>query len=118
LRWQPPPSRDAQERERVKEAAVFCADSLSDGWQEAVANRITDYALSTWKRLSRFRRKRNCKELARMARETLKAKDQIHKLTGEVVGEAAYTIVGVKGAALGFTKELVANIPLTPSTLK
>jgi hypothetical protein len=45
-RWQqqpapPPPSRRAQEHERVRQAAVFCADSLSDGWQEAVADRIT-----------------------------------------------------------------------------
>jgi hypothetical protein len=35
---QMPPSRRALERERVKEAADFRADSLSDSWQEAVAD--------------------------------------------------------------------------------
>jgi len=93
----------------VREAAVFCADSLSGGWQEAVADRITGYAQTTWKRLSsRFRRKRNCKELARMARKILNAKDQIHKLAGELAGDA----IGVKGAALAFTRELASNIRL------
>jgi ribosomal protein L18E len=106
-----PPSRRAQERERVKEAADFCADSLSGGWQAAVAERATDYAQNAWKRLSRSRRKRNCKKLARMAREILTAKDQIHKLAGELAGDAA-SVVGVRGAALDFSKELVANIPL------
>jgi hypothetical protein len=99
------------ERERVKVAADFCADSLSGGWQEAVADQATDYAQDTWERLSRSRRKRNCKKLARMAREILKAKNQVHKLAGELVGEAA-SVVGVRGPALDFTKELVANIPL------
>ena len=44
----PAPSRREQERERVKEAAQFCADSLSSGWQEAVADRATEYAQTTW----------------------------------------------------------------------
>jgi hypothetical protein len=46
-----------------------------------------------------------------MAREILHAKDQIHKLAGELAGDAA-SVVGVRGAALDFTQELVANIPL------
>ena len=49
----PPPPRHTQENERVKQAAIFCADSLSGGWQAAVAQRITDNAPTTWKRLSR-----------------------------------------------------------------
>jgi hypothetical protein len=106
-----PPSRRVLERERVKEAADFCADSLSGSWQEAVADRATDYAQTTWARLSRSRRKRNCKKLARMAREILEARDQIHTLAGELAGAAA-NFVGVKGAGLDFTKELAANIPL------
>jgi hypothetical protein len=114
---QMPPSRRALERERVKEAADFCADSLSDSWQEAVADRAADYAQDTWERLSRSRRKRNCKKLARMASEILKAKDQIHKLAGELAGDAA-SVVGVRGPALDFTKELVANIPLPPVDAK
>jgi hypothetical protein len=46
-----------------------------------------------------------------MAREILKAKDQIHKVAGELAGDAA-SVAGVRGVALDFTKELVANIPL------
>jgi len=46
-----------------------------------------------------------------MAREILNAKDQIHKLAGELAGDAA-SVVGVRGAALDFTRELAANIPL------
>jgi hypothetical protein len=106
-----PPSRRVLERERVKEAANFCADSLSGSWQEVVADRATDYAQTTWERLSRSRRKRNCKKLARMAREILKARNQIHTLAGELAGAAA-SVVGVRGAGLDFTKELAANIPL------
>lgn len=106
-----PPSRGAQERERIKQAADFCADTLSGGWREAVADRATEYTQTAWERLSRSRRKRNCKKLARMARAILQAKDQIHKLAGELAGDAA-SVAGVRGAALEFTEELVANIPL------
>jgi hypothetical protein len=70
----PPLSRRARERQRVREAAAFCADSLSDGWQEAVTARITDYAGSAWERLKRSHRRRNCKALARIARSILEAK--------------------------------------------
>ena len=55
----------------MREAAVFWADSLSDGWQQAVADRAADYAQTAWERLSRSRRKRNCKALAHIARSIL-----------------------------------------------
>ena len=112
-RRQPPaPSRREQERERVKEAARFCADSVSSGWQEAVADQITDYAQTTWERLSRSRRKRrNCKALARIARSILKAKAQIHKAVGTVFGRAVGAL-GATGPAQAFTEELMSNIPL------
>jgi hypothetical protein len=113
----PPPSRRAQESERVRKAAVFCADSLSDGWQEAVADRATDYAQTAWERLSRSRRKRNCKALARIARSILAAKAQIHRLIGKLVGWAAGAL-GAGGAARAFTEELAANIPIGPVDAK
>lgn len=49
-----------------------------------------------------------------MAREILNAKDQIHKLAGELIGE----VVVAKGTALAFTEELVSNIPLSPIDAK
>jgi len=104
-----PPSRS--ERERVKEAAEFCADSLSSGWREAVADRATEYAQTTWHRLSRSRRKRNCKALARIARLILEANTQIHRAVGKLFGRVA-GVLGAGNAARAFTEELISNIPL------
>jgi hypothetical protein len=107
----PPPSRGVRERQRVREAAAFCADSLSDGWQEAVATRITDYAGSAWERLKRSHRRRNCKALARLARSILEAKAQIHSLIGYATGWAVKKL-GAGDAAQAFADELASNIPL------
>lgn len=106
-----PPSRRNHERQRVKEAAAFCADSLTDGWQEAVADRITEYAGSAWKRLKRSHRKRNCKALARIARSILEAKAQIHGLAGHATGWVVKQF-GAGDAAQAFADELASNIPL------
>lgn len=85
--------------------------SLLNGWQEAVADRINDYAQTTWQRLSRSRRKRNCKALVRIARSILEAKAQIHKAVGKLFGWAVGTL-GAGDAARAFTEELITNIPL------
>jgi hypothetical protein len=90
---------------------------LSDGWQEAVADRVTEYAQNTWERLSRPGRKRNCAALARMAREILNAKEQIHDLAGQLSGEAA-SLFGIEGAPRAFAEELVANIPIAAMDAK
>jgi hypothetical protein len=95
----------------VQEAAVFCADSLPDGWQQAVADRATDYAQTAWERLSRSRRKRNCKALAEIARSILTAKTQIHKAVGGLFGWAAGAL-GAGDPARAFYQELMSNIPL------
>ena len=127
--WQPPPEPppvrparpprlSARERERVKEAAEFCADVLADGsWEQEVADRLTDEAGDAWERLKRNRRRRNCKKLAQMARTILKAQDQIHQLAGELASQAA-RVAGVRGAALDFTRELVRRIPIGPVDAK
>ena len=112
------PRLNARERERVKEAAEFCADVVVDGsWEQEVADRLTDRAGDAWHRLIRFRRRRNCKKLAQMARTILKAKDQVHQLAAELAGQAA-SVAGVRGAALDFTKELVKRIPIGPVDAK
>jgi hypothetical protein len=135
--WQPPPEPKPprpvsrvgrkrltkRDRERVTEAAEFCADVLAgrlgrpDGsWQEAwrdeVADRLTGKAGDAWQRLARSsRRRRYCKALARMARTILKTKDRLHDLAAELAGDA-FSVAGVHGPALDFTKELVKRIPL------
>jgi hypothetical protein len=91
---------------------------LADGsWEKEVADRLTDRAGDAWQRLTRYRRRRNCKRLAQMARTILKAKDQIHQLAGELAGQAA-SVAGVRGTALDFTRELVKRIPIGPVDAK
>lgn len=93
---------------------------LADGsWEQEVADRLTDRAGDSWERLkrNRRRRRRDCKKLAQMARTILKAQDQIHQLAGELASQAA-SVVGVRGAALDFTSELVKRIPIGPVDAK
>jgi len=52
-------ARARRERRRVESAAVFCADAVDGTWQEAVAERATDYVVeATWDRLARWHRGR------------------------------------------------------------
>jgi hypothetical protein len=111
------PSRNERNRRRVKEAAEFCADSLSAGWQAAVVGRVTGYAESTWERLARSHRKRSCKALARIARSILETKAALHKAAGRVSGWVSAAL-GANGAARAFTEELVSNIPFGPFDAK
>jgi hypothetical protein len=91
---------------------------VADGsWEQVVADRLTDRAGDAWQRLTRSRRRRNCKKLAQMARTILKAKDQIHQLAAELAGQAA-SVAGVRGAALDFTRELVKRVPIGPVDAK
>jgi hypothetical protein len=66
---------------------------------------------TTWERLSRSRRKRNCEALARIARSILEAKTQIHKVVGKLFGRVVGAL-GAGDAARAFTEELMSNIPL------
>jgi hypothetical protein len=113
----PTPTPRELERKRVEEAARFCADSLSATWQDAVADRITDYAGTAWERLKRSRRKRNCKALARLAASILKARQQLHQLIGRSSGWIA-GLFGADDFTRSFAAELAANIPLGPIDAK
>jgi hypothetical protein len=95
----------------VEKAAQLCADVISSGWQEAVTDQIMAYAPTTWGRLSRSSRRRNCKALARMARLILEAKAQIHKAFGRMFGWVVGR-VGAGDAARAFAEELASKIPL------
>jgi hypothetical protein len=107
----PPPSRSEQERKRIEKTAEFCADVISSSWQEAVTDQIAQYAPTTWGRLSRSSRRRNCKVLARAARWILEKKEQIHTAIGKMFGWAIGRL-GAGDAVRAFTEELVSNIPL------
>ena len=116
---QRPPTRTQRESEqkRVEEAAKFCADSLSTTWQDAAADRISDYAGATWERLKRSSRRRSCKALARLAAAVLKGKQQIHQLVGRSFGWIA-GLFGADDFTRAFAAELAANIPLGPIDAK
>lgn len=113
----PAPTRREPRRKRVEEAAKFCADSLSATWQDAVADRISDYAGTTWERLKRSRRRRNCKALARLAAVILEGKQKIHQLVGHSFGWIA-GLFGADDFTRAFADELAANIPLGPIDAK
>jgi hypothetical protein len=61
--------------------------------------------------LSRSRRKRNCKALARIASSILATKTFVHKGVGQLFGWAAGAL-GAGDAARAFTEELMSKIPL------
>ena len=73
-----------------------------------MADRITDYGQTTWGRLSRTRRERNCRALARIARSILEAKTQIHRAVGRLFAR----LTGAGDPADAFTKELISSMPL------
>jgi hypothetical protein len=104
------PLRRIQERERVAEAAALCADLLSYKWQAAVAGRIADYARPALERLSRHRRRRNCKALARIARSILETEPPNSRLSGWVAD-----VLGASDAALAFAEQLASAFPLPPA---
>jgi hypothetical protein len=124
LRAEPPPSRNpssarlaAQERrraERVEKAAEFCVAALNDGWQEAVADRATNYVTEmTWQQLFRKRRRRRCRILAELASAVLAGKKKLHDLVGSFASWLVSFISGDR-VVQAFVRELASNIPLPP----
>jgi hypothetical protein len=113
----PIPARKEVERARVEEAARFCADSLSTTWQDAVADRISDYAGTAWERLKRSRRRRNCKALARLAAAVLEGRQKLHELAGRSFGWLTGRL-GAGDVTRAFAAELAANISLGPIDAK
>lgn len=82
--------RARQRSDRVKKAADYCADVLTDSWQNAVADRATEYIdAELWDRLFRSRRKKHCHTLAQMALAILAGRDLIHALLGTAGGFVA-----------------------------
>lgn len=110
-------TRRELEQKRVEEAAKFCADSLAGSWQDTAADRISDYAGTTWERLKHSRRRRNCKALARLAAAVLDGKQQIHQLVGRSFGWIS-GLFGADDFTRAFAAELTANIPLGPIDAK
>jgi hypothetical protein len=109
--------REIRDRERVKKAAEYCNDVLTQGWEKAVAEHATKYVTEqTWKSLFRSR-KRNCKSLAALAKEILAAKEKFHKAIGGIVAWLL-SLVGINDTARVFARELSSRIPIPPIDAK
>lgn len=104
--------QERRREERVQKAAEYCADVLTSGWAETVAERATAYVSDpTWERLFRGRYRARCKTLAQIAAAILDAKQEMHNLLGWLASGLA-SLLGAGGAAQAFTDELVSNLPL------
>jgi hypothetical protein len=99
-------------RKKVDSAIELCADVVTDGWRETVAERAGAYASTdTFTKLVRSRRRRHCKALADVAKFILAAKDKAHELAGWV-GGGFLALFGFEGLAKRFARELIEHIPL------
>jgi hypothetical protein len=103
---------DRRRRERVEEAADFCADVVLSGWQSMVADRASTYITqATWQQLFRGRHRKRCQALARYAAQLLAGKQAIHA----AVGSLAFSLLGRLGSgdfARAMAAELVSSLPL------
>lgn len=113
-----PARRMQRQQDRVRKAADYCADVVYEGWAEAVADRAVTYVSQpTWDRLWRGRHKSRCRALARLAAELLAARRKVQDILGSLASRIV-RFIGGGYAAQAFTKELIANIPLTPLDAK
>ena len=109
--------QEQKNRERVEKAAQYCSEVIQDGWTETVAAKATDYVSEqTWHALFRSR-KRNCKPLAKLAKDILAYKEKFHKMLGGILGWLL-SLIGVNDAARNFAKELASRIPIPPIDAK
>jgi hypothetical protein len=102
----------AVERRRLEEVASFCADSLKDGGTAAIADRAAAYVTDeTWKLLLKKHRRKDCSDIAELARAILEGKEQLH----HAIGRAADGLLGFFGRSRierTFARELSSRIPL------
>jgi hypothetical protein len=104
----------AKRKKRVEDAANFCAELLTDGWQKTVETKAAEYVgKRTMQRLSRRRRSRSCKLLAKFAADVLAGKKWVH----DVVGSFARWAVSLLGGNLFvqvLARKLASNLVVLP----
>jgi hypothetical protein len=100
------------EQNRVDLAAAFCVDTVTDGWQEAVASRAADCITpKTWNRLFGRRRQGDCKVLADMAKSLLDGKKALHDFIGSVASRLTGWVEG-QAVERAVARELAQRIPI------
>jgi hypothetical protein len=98
--------------QRLTQAVDFCLDTLSDGGVSTIADRASAYVTDrSWDALVRQHRRKDCDDLAQLARRILLGKEQIH----EFLGRSAGSLLGFFGRPRIeriFVQEVVSRIPL------
>jgi hypothetical protein len=96
----------------MEAAAGFCADALSDGAAATVAARAATYVSDeTWKTLVRKHRRSGCEDMAQLARDILKGKEQLHHVVARTAG-GLLGLLGRPRIERIFAQELARRIPL------
>lgn len=101
----------AKRKKRVEDAATFCAELLTDGWQKTVENKAAEYVGErTLRRLSR-RRRRHCKLLAKFAADVLAGKKWAHDVVGSLV-QWLVSLLGGNWFVQVLARKLASKLPL------
>ncbi|TCO53075.1 hypothetical protein [Actinocrispum wychmicini] len=99
-------------QKRIDEATELCREILTDGWQETVASRATNYVTKeTWRALFGSRRTKHCKVLADLANSILSGKQKLHNLLGSLV-KWIMSRLGAGKVEQKLVQELAARLPL------
>jgi hypothetical protein len=102
----------ARRKKRVEDAANFCAEVLTDGWQKTVETKAVEYVSKrTLRRLSRRRRIRRCKLLAKFASDVLAGKKWVHDVVGSFV-RWLVSLLGGNWFVQVLAKNIASKLPL------
>ncbi len=106
------PGRAAPDRRGQEYAAALCVDLLSTGGAATIADRATSYVSDeTWKALAKHHRRRNCDDIAELARNILDKKERLHRAIGQTAG-GIFGLLGRSPIERVFAYELARRIPL------
>ncbi|MEV0743397.1 hypothetical protein AB0I51_47520 [Streptomyces sp. NPDC050549] len=101
-----------RERQKTEEAAQLCLDVVERGGTAVIAERASAYVSDeTWKKLVKRHRRTGCDDLAELARNILKGKEQLHEAVGRAAG-GLFTLLGRPRIERVFAQELARRIPL------
>ncbi|GGU23781.1 hypothetical protein [Streptomyces violascens] len=96
----------------AEEAAKVCLDVMERGGTAVIADRASAYVSDeTWKKLVRQHRRRDCDDLARLARSILEGKERLHDVVARTAG-GLLAWLGRPKIERVFAQELARSIPL------
>lgn len=102
---------EERRKKRVEEARDFCADILTDGWQDAVGAKVAAYVTDeTLERLAK-RHGNACRSLATYAKGLLDGKDKLHDVVGSIARWIIAFLTGNRLVQL-IARKLATKIPL------